>query len=118
MTGRAKIKICRRCLDYLSVSPEHQEDLSSYLVATSASGVELGEESECQPRLVCGRPGPVQPACSSRGLEQVSEDELRLALQELIARLRLTETRRDGVYDLAGAVRGEWLKALGARRNP
>lgn len=118
MTGGAKYKICRRCLDYLSVSPERQEDLSAYLMATSSSGVEMADEADCQPKLVCARPRQARPASATRGLEQVNEDELRSALEEMIARLRLTETRRDGVYDLAAAIRGEWLKALGAPRNP
>ena len=117
MTGRAKIKICRRCLDYLSVSPEHREDLSAYLVATSSSGVEVADEAECQPKLVCAPARQAQQVCPVRGLGQVSENELRSALEEMTLRLRLTETRRDGVYDLAAAVRAEWLKALGARRN-
>ena len=118
MTGRPKFKICRRCLDYLSVSPERQEELSAYLMATSSSGVEIAGEADCQPRLVCAPLREPGVLCPSRGLGQVTEEELVLAIEDLVAALSLTETRRNGVYDLAAAIRGEWLKALGARRNP
>ena len=117
VTGRAKFKICRRCLDYLSVSPEHQEDLSAYLLATSSSGVEMADEADCQPKLVCSVPCKPEVPCPARGLGQVSEEELVLAIEDLAAALSLTETRMAGVYDLPAAIRGEWLKALGARRN-
>ena len=108
----AKLKICGRCLDYLGVASELREDLASFMVATSSTGIEIVPVEECQPRLVCLKHTPGLHGNQGKGLGEVTEIELQSAIDKFISGLSLMESSREGVYDLRGAIYNEWLKAL------
>jgi hypothetical protein len=110
--GQGRFKLCRECLEYLSMSPEHREDLSTYLVVTSSSGVQLVDAAECLPRLVCSGRIKAEKAHEPRSLEHVTDVELEEATSAFIKQLKLPSSRKEGAWDLGVVIRNEWLKAL------
>jgi hypothetical protein len=110
--GQGRFKLCRECLEYLSISPEHREDLSTYLVVTSSSGVDLVDAEHCLPRLVCSGRIRAEKAHEPRSLEHVTDAELEEATSAFIKQLKLPSSRKEGAWDLGAAIRNEWLNAL------
>ena len=105
----AKLKVCQRCMESLSASPDASADLGTYLVATGCSGVEVVEESLCQYKRACGQNARPQPP--PRGLADVSEVELDAAISGLLKELDLRSYSQPGARQLADAIKYEWLLA-------
>jgi hypothetical protein len=114
---KGRLKLCRGCLEYLSMTPEHREDLATYLLCTSSGGVELVDTEHCVLKLVCGSRTNTEQKHEVRSLAHVTETELDAAISHLVKELKLEQYRQDGVWDLEAAIRKEWLKALRASRD-
>ena len=110
-----KLKICRRCMERLSVSEEASQDLGSYIVATGSGGVEVVDEDFCQYKLACGDKSKPEPL--PRSLADVSEVEIDSAIANLLKQLNLHSYSQVGARDLRAAIKSEWLKAREARKS-
>lgn len=104
----AKLKVCQRCMESLSASPDASADLGTYLVATGCSGVEMVEEALCQYKRACGE--KARPAPPPRSLADVSEVELDAAIANLLKELDLRSYTQPGARELADAIKYEWLR--------
>ncbi len=110
------LKICAKCLAYLRQSGEGQQDLAAYLMGIGAGGIEIVPVEDCQARLNCHKASPT-PAPAVRGLADVTPEEIDAAIAGLLEQLKLPSGRRGEAWDLANAVKAEWLKALEIRRR-
>jgi len=110
-----KLKVCRRCMERLSVSEEASQDLGSYLVATGSGGVEVVDEAFCQCKLACGDKSKPEPL--PRSLADVSEVEIDSAIADLLKQLNLHSYSQVGAKELRAAIKTEWLKAREAKKN-
>ncbi len=111
-----RLKVCRRCMERLSVSAEASQDLGSYLVATGSGGVEMVGEEFCQLKMACGKDKPANET-PPRSLADVSEVELDSAIANLLKQLNLHSYSQVGARELRAAIKSEWLKAREARKN-
>jgi len=110
-----KLKLCRRCMERLSVSEDASQDLGSYLVATGSGGVEVVDEDFCQYKLACGDKSKPEPL--PRSLADVSEVEVDSAIANLLKQLNLHSYSQVGARELSAAIKNEWLKAREAKKN-
>jgi hypothetical protein len=111
-----RLKICRRCMERLSISEDASQDLGSYLVATGSGGVEMVDDEFCQYRLACGKDKTASEPVP-RSLSDVSEVELESAIANLLKQLNLHSYSQVGARELSAVIKSEWLKAREARKN-
>jgi hypothetical protein len=110
-----RLKVCRRCMERLSVSEEASQDLGSYLLASGSGGVEVVNEETCQYKLACGDKS--KPALPARSLADVGEVEIDSAIADLLKGLNLNSYSQVGARELSTAIKNEWLKAREARKS-
>jgi len=111
-----RLKVCKRCMERLSVSEEASQDLGSYLLASGSGGVEVVDEEFCQFKLACGKDKPANEP-TPRSLADVSEVEIDSAIANLLKQLNLHSYSQVGARELSAAVKNEWLKARKARKS-
>jgi hypothetical protein len=111
-----RLKVCKRCMERLSVSEEASQDLGSYLLASGSGGVEVVDEEFCQFKLACGKDKPANEP-TPRSLADVSEVEIDSAIANLLKQLNLHSYSQVGARELSSAVKNEWLKAREARKS-
>jgi hypothetical protein len=112
-----KLKVCRRCMERLSVSEDASQDLGSYLVATGSGGVEVVDEEFCQYKLACGEDKSANEP-PPRSLADVSEVEIDSAIANLLKQLDLHSYSQVGARELSAAIKNEWLKARRSMQGP
>jgi rRNA maturation endonuclease Nob1 len=110
-----RLKVCRKCMERLSVSEDASQDLGSYMVATGSGGIEIVDEEFCQYKLACGKnkASEIPP----RSLADVTEVELDSAIANLLKQLNLHSYSQVGARELSSAIKAEWRKACEARKN-
>jgi hypothetical protein len=111
-----RLKVCKRCMERLSISEEASQDLGSYLVATGSGGVEVVDEEFCQYRLACGKDKAANEP-PPRRLSDVSEVEIDSAISDLLKKLNLYSYSQVGASELKTVIKCEWLKAREGREN-
>ena len=104
-----RLRVCRRCMERLSISEEDSLDLSTYLMSSGSGGVEVVNENQCQYKLVCGDKS--KPAPPPRSLADVGEVEIDSAITDLLKQLKLNSYSQVGARELSNAIKNEWLKA-------